>query len=213
MPASLSFQLYAPTGVTAPSSMGGVNVTYTGLNPNVNIVNQTPVVTATVALPCNAYTTTSIATPGTTPQYGFASFGQTGQPQMSFGLNASQSAHAQSTGSQSGYKPNIVNVMKHFTYKGEVEWCYFYSRFQSIADYNQWSDSERLFALDLAMDGDARKYFDLVRRQGGVASFSEACVRMEERLARKSSVRPCSWNFKSCSRSQGKVWKSGAVDY
>ena len=185
MPASGSFQSYAPTGVTAPSSMGGVNVTYTGLNPNVNIVNQTPVVTAPVTLPCNAYTTTSIVTPGTTPQYGFASFGQTGQQQMSFGQNASQSAHAQSTGSQSGYKPNIVNVMKHFTYKGEVEWCYFYSRCQSIADYNQWSDCERLFALDLAMDGDARKYFDLVRRQGGVASFSEACIRMEERFGQK----------------------------
>ena len=185
MPASGSFQSYAPTGVTAPSSIGGVNVTYTGLNPNVNIVNQTPVVTATVTLPCNAYTTTSIVTPGTTPHIGFASFGQTGQPQMSFGQNASQSAHGQSTGSQSGYKPNIVNVMKHFTYKGEVEWCYFYSRFQSIADYNQWSDCERLFALDLVMDGDARKYFDLVRRQGGVASFSEACVRMEERFGQK----------------------------
>ena len=35
------------------------------------------------------------------------------------------------------------------------------------------------------MDGDARKYFDLVRRQGGVASFSEACVRMEERFGQK----------------------------
>ena len=48
MPASGSFQPYAPTEVTAPSSMGGVNVTYIGLNPNVSIVNQTPVVIATV---------------------------------------------------------------------------------------------------------------------------------------------------------------------
>lgn len=94
-------------------------------------------------------------------------------------------------GTRNSMSRNIPAEVKWMKYNGDVEWGPFYSKFSTIAEYHQWSDPDRLFALSLTLEGAALKYFDILRRRGAMLSFREVVLRMEERFG-KSSLRAAS---------------------
>ena len=84
---------------------------------------------------------------------------------------------------------DIMNQIKHLKYSGDKKWGPFLYKFQTIADYQCWSEGERLFAMSLVLEGTALEYFDLLRKRREGLTFSYLTSRMGERFGQEA-LRP-----------------------
>ena len=84
---------------------------------------------------------------------------------------------------------DIMNQIKHLKYNGEKKWGPFLYKFQTIADYQCWSENERLFAMSLVLEGTALEFFDLLRKRREGITFSYLTSSMGERFGQEA-LRP-----------------------
>jgi hypothetical protein len=65
-------------------------------------------------------------------------------------------------------------------YNGSDKWGPFYSKFTSIAEYQRWTETDKMFALSLVLEGTALEYYDLLKTRNADIPFSALTPRMVE---------------------------------
>jgi hypothetical protein len=64
------------------------------------------------------------------------------------------------------------DIMVHMRYNGYDKWGPFYSKFTSIAEYQRWMETDKMFALSLVLEGTALEYYNLLKTRNSDIQFS-----------------------------------------
>jgi hypothetical protein len=90
--------------------------------------------------------------------------------------------------------------IKHMRYNGSDKWGPFYSKFTSIAEYQRWTETDKMFALSLVLEGTALEYYDLLKTRNAYIPFSTLGQRMAERFGQQALRPAANLEFNSMSQ-------------
>jgi hypothetical protein len=90
--------------------------------------------------------------------------------------------------------------IKHMRYNGSDKWGPFYSKFTSVAEYQRWTEADKMFALSLVLEGKALEYYDLLKTPNVDLPFSTLAQRMLERFGQQALRPAANLEFNSMSQ-------------
>ena len=100
-----------------------------------------------------------------------------------------------------GSKEIMAHIKPLMKYSGKTKWGPFHRLFQAVVDKNAWDESDKLFALNVALEGTALEYFDLLLSREQKPSYKTIVSRMSERFGQEA-LRPAA-NLEFNSMTQG----------